>query len=600
MTRFLFAALASFFPLLNIAQEAYWQQKADYIIDVKLDHNSHQFEGNQTVTYTNNSPDELTKVFFHLYFNAFQPGSSMDVRSRSISDPDPRIGARIAELNESEIGFHKMNSITQDGKDVDFVIEGTVMTVTLNGPISPGKSTEFELKYSSQIPVQVRRSGRNNVEGIDYTMTQWYPKLAEYDKDGWHTDPYVSREFHGVFSSYKVSVELDDSYVIGGTGKLDKKDTGSKPGTTEWQFSADNVHDFAWAADPDFVVSSVKVSDGPKLFFYHLNDSAINDKWNRLEPKTIELFEIMNAKFGKYPYSQFSVIQGGDGGMEYPMCTMISGTGSFGGLVSVTVHEAIHNWYYGVIATNELKYPWMDEGFTTYAQNFVLDSLRKKHSYNPHSRSYSGYVSYVTQNNEEPLTTHADHYWHNKGYGNAAYSKGCIFLNQLRYIIGDESFDTAILEYYDLWKFKHPTPLDFKRVLERNSGIELDWYFETWLGTTNQIDYAITGVVPDGNKTLVKLEKLGEMSMPLEVLVETKSKKLLYYIPVERMRGGLNANNRTTETPWPWVYSNYNLKIDFAIKDIIAITIDPNLMMADIDRSQNVYPKVVDAIESED
>jgi len=367
-----------------------------------------------------------------------------------------------------------------------------------------------------------------------------------------------------------------------------------------WQFSADNVHDFAWAADPDFVVSSVQVASGPTLFFYHLNDTSINENWNRLEPKTVELFEIMNAKFGKYPYSQFSVIQGGDGGMEYPMCTMISGTGSFGGLVSVTVHEAIHNWYYGVIATNELKYPWMDEGFTTYAQNFVLDSLRKKSSYNPHIRSYSGYVSYVSQNEEEPLTTHADHYWHNRGYGNAAYSKGCIFLNQLRYIIGDESFDRAIIEYYDLWKFKHPTPPDFKRVLERRSGIELDWYFEAWLGTTNKIDYAISGLSAEGKSTIIKLENLGEMSMPLEILVETKSKTLTYYIPLERMRGGLDDASHTLKSPWPWVYSNYNLKTEFSLKDIVKITIDPNQMMADIDRSQNVYPMVLDAVESDE
>jgi len=592
--RLVFSTLFIFlsFSQMTWAQGSYWQQRVDYDMTIDFNVNNHQFNGNQSLTYFNNSTDTLKKVFYHLYFNAFQPGSSMDVRSRTISDPDPRIADRIQSLNEDEIGFHKISKLTQDGKKVEFKIEGTLMTVVLNDLLLPGTSSKFDMEFKSQVPVQIRRSGRDNKESVDYTMTQWYPKMAEYDIDGWHTDPYVCREFHGVFGTFDVTINIDNSYIIGGTGVLRSDPIIEKSNVTnEWQFHAENVHDFAWAADPDFVQSKLSTPSGTELNFYHLNDTILADNWSRLEDETIELFEIMNDKFGVYPYEQFSVIQAGDGGMEYPMCTMISGTGSFGGLVSVTVHEAIHNWYYGVLATNELKYPWMDEGFTTFAQNIVLDSLRKSRKDNPHQRSYDSYSRYVSKRSEEPLTTHADHYDYNSSYGVASYSKGCVFLSQLEYIIGEEAFSIGMKRYFNEWKFKHPTPTDFKRVMEKASDIELDWYFEGWIGTTKQIDYAISSVVPQGSKTEIIIEKHGGLSMPLEITVIANGSETTYYIPVERMRSIKPHDNSTLMKTWPWAYPSYTLILDNRITDIESITIDPQNRMADADRSQNVYPR---------
>ena len=592
MTRFILSIFLALSTFLSFSQHNYWQQKVDYVMEINFDVEKHQFEGSQILTYTNNSPDTLHRVFYHLYFNAFQPGSSMDVRSRTITDPDPRIADRIQKLSQDEIGFHNISKLSQDGKKVAFKVEGTLMSLVLNKPILPGMSSTFEMQFNSQVPVQIRRSGRHNEEGVDYTMAQWYPKLAEYDLDGWHTDPYVCREFHGVFGTFDVSINIDKTYMVGGTGVQKTGPISStSEGTNKWQFVAQNVHDFAWAADPNFVRTKAQTSNGTELNFYYLNDTSIADNWTRLKDQTIQLFEIMNARFGEYPYEQFSVIQAGDGGMEYPMCTMISGTGSFGGLVSVTVHEAIHNWYYGVLATNELKYPWMDEGFTTFAQNIVLDSLRKTRKTNPHQRSYDSYSRYVVNRDEEPLTTHADHYDYNASYGVASYSKGCVFLSQLEYILGEEAFATGLKRYYNQWKFKHPTPTDFKRVMEKTSGIELDWYFESWIGTSEQIDYSIASVVPAGSKTEIVLERIGGISMPLEVLVTSKSKKEIFYIPVERMRASKKLVDMTELKPWPWAFASYSFMVDAAFGDIESIQVDPNDKIADTDKNHNTFPK---------
>ena len=576
------------------AQDGYWQQEVQYKMDIDFDADQHTFTGNQVLTYTNNSPDTLHRVFYHLYFNAFRPGSMMDVRSRTIVDPDPRIDDRINNLQPSEIGFHNIEKLMQDGKKVAFSVEGTVAEVKLAQPLLPGKSTTFEMKFNSQVPIQIRRSGRNNEEGVDYTMTQWYPKLAEYDRDGWHSEPYVSREFHGVFGTFEVEITIDSKYTLTGTGVVQNPqevghgyaETTPTSEKTTWKFKAENVHDFAWAADPEYNHLTTTLTSGTELHFFHRNDSMINENWSRLVPFTEQLFNIMNDQFGEYPYQQFSVIQGGDGGMEYPMCTMITGTGGFGGLVSVTVHEAIHNWYYGVLASNEQKYPWMDEGFTTYAQNLVLDSLFKRNRLNPHQRSMQSYIGNALSGNEEPLSTGADHYETNRAYGSNAYSKGCVFLVQLSDIVGQETFSRAMISYYNQWKFKHPTPQDFKRVMEKASGMELDWYFDAWIGTTKTIDYGIHTVHSNGKKTIVEIERIGELAMPVELVVKSDKGTQYIYIPLETMRGAKPApeglkDNWKQEKDWPWVYPFYKVQLDMPLESIQSIQLNPFDKIAD-------------------
>ena len=191
------------------SDSSYWQQAVDYTMDIDFDIDTYQYKGKQKLVYTNNSPDVLDKVFYHLYFNAFQPGSQMDVRSRTIRDPDRRVRDRISKLEPNEIGYIKVNSLKQNGSAVSFETVGTILEVVLNSPIKPGESVTFEMDFDAQVPVQIRRSGRNSKEGIALSMAQWYPKLAEYDFEGWHTPPYIGREFHGVWGDFDVTIHLD-------------------------------------------------------------------------------------------------------------------------------------------------------------------------------------------------------------------------------------------------------------------------------------------------------------------------------------------------------------------------------------------------------
>ena len=601
----IFSLLILFYSLPSFSQDSYWQQKIKYDMNIDFDHESHQFDIHQEITYTNNSPDELSKVYIHLYYNAFQPGSMMDVRSRSIADPDSRVVDRIYNLDKNEIGFQKIISVKNGSNNLTFIQEGTILEILLNKPIKTGKKLNLSIDCKSQIPIQIRRTGRYNKEDVAYSMTQWYPKMCEYDLEGWHTNPYIGREFYGVWGEFNIEINIDSSFVLGGTGILqnpneighgyETKKIVRKGNTNKlkWHFKAENVHDFAWAADPFFIHEQTFLNNGTILHFLHKNDS-LNNSWKRLQPYAVKCFEYMNENYGEYPYKQYSIIQGGDGGMEYPMCTLITAEGSFKGLVSVTVHESIHSWFQGVLGTNESKYEWMDEGFCTYAQYEVLNYLYGKNVLNPLYKQYKSYSNVAKSSYKEPLSTHADFYNLNYVYGVNAYNKGAVFLHQLGYIIGSETLKTGMKKYFETWKFKHPKPSDFKRIMELESGLELDWYFEQFTQTTNTIDYAIARVKSMGQKTKILVQKKGRIPMPLDIcLVTNDSNAFWYNIPLRIMRGSkkndIIGNGVKTISDWPWVYDYYKFEVDFSIEEIKKIQIDPSTRLADINLENNIW-----------
>ena len=298
----------------------------------------------------------------------------------------------------------------------------------------------------------------------------------------------------------------------------------------------------------------------------------------------------MNKAFGEYPYKQYTVAQGGDGGMEYPMMTLIRGHRSKGSLIGVTAHEAIHSWYQHLLATDEAQYSWMDEGFTSYAEDVILQEILPK--FKPFYRSYGSYYRLVSSGKQEPLTTHADHYQTNRAYGTASYSMGLIFCHQLSYVVGEEVFLKGMKRYFNSWKYKHPTPNDFIRIIEKESGLELDWYLEQWIETTNTIDYGIKWLEKKNSKTIVTLERIGEMPMPLDIWVKYESGKEEWInIPLRIMRGNksseMTQENFTIAADWPWTFTEYDLELD---GKVVAIEIDPSNRMADIDRKNNVLP----------
>lgn len=585
-----------------LSQPDRWQQHISYEMEIDMNVDSHQFDGKQKIIYTNNSPDTLKKVYYHLFFNAFQPGSMMDVRSRTIADADSRVGDRISKLTPAQIGYQKIHELKQNGKKVQFHEEGTILVVDLDKPILPNSKTTFEMEFTAQVPLQIRRSGRDNAEGIDYSMTQWYPKMVEYDYEGWHANPYVGREFYGVWGDYDVKISIDPKYTIGATGYLQNPDEighgysdknvkhKNDAKKITWHFKAPNVHDFAWAADPDYKHTTAKVPNGPTLHFFYQTDT-LAEYWSRLPEFTVQAFEYMNKHYGQYPYKQYSVIQGGDGGMEYPMATLITGHRSLGSLVGVTVHELVHSWYQMILGTNETLHPWMDEGFTSYASDIIMNELFNIPG-DPHAGSYNAYFHLVKSGLEEPLTTHADFYNTNRAYGIASYSKGAIILHQLGYVIGEENLQKGMKRYFNTWKFKHPNPNDFKRVMEKESGIELDWYFQQWVNTTNTIDYGIKSVISTGDSTFITLERTGLMPMPIDLQIEFKDgKKVNYYIPLRIMRGEKpmekESADRKTLKDWPWTNPEYVISIPHKAADMKAIEIDPSQRMADVERGDN-------------
>ncbi|WP_417874268.1 M1 family metallopeptidase [Xanthomarina gelatinilytica] len=573
----------------------YWQQHVDYKMNVTMDVTNYQYTGTQQLVYTNNSPDVLTRVYYHLYFNAFQPGSEMDVRSQTIADPDSRVGDRIGKLKPDEIGFLNVTSLKQNGIILNYDVVGTVLQVQLHEPIQPGEKVTFDMVFNGQVPVQIRRSGRNSAEGVALSMTQWYPKLAEYDFEGWHADPYIGREFHGVWGDFDVTINIDKNYVVGGTGYLQNPneighgyETGEvkqpKGDMLSWHFIAPKVHDFTWAADPEFIHDTMQVPDGPMLHFLYKKtlEAEYLENWKKLQPKTVELMEYFSEHIGKYPYKQYSVIQGGDGGMEYGMCTLITGKRKFGSLVGVTAHELAHAWFQFLLATNEARHYWMDEGFTSYISDYAMNAVMDGNEENPTTNAYRGYIYLATSGKEQPLTTHADRFEYNQAYGISAYSKGEVFMAQLGYVIGEDNLKATIKKYYNDFAFKHPTPIDFIRTAEKITDFELDWYLIDFAQTTNTIDYGVKAV--SGNK--VTLERIGLMPMPIDLTITyTDGTTEDYYIPLRMMRGK-KPTTASTLSDWAWAYPTYTFEASKAIK---SVQIDPKEWMADINKVNNKF-----------
>ena len=580
-------------PFVLLSQSN-WQQNADYEMNVDIDVESYRFNGSQEILYTNNSPDTISKVYYHLYFNAFKPGSQMDVRSLNISDPDSRVKDRISKLGGNEEGDLSVFELKQDGKPVFFEQQETVLLARLNKVLLPGKKTKLTLLFEGVVPKQIRRSGRNNKDGVALSMTQWYPKLAEYDFEGWHPNPYIAREFHGVWGDYSVKITIDKNYILGGTGYLqnsteigygyhpkNKTIDHSEKEKLTWHFFAPSVHDFTWAADPDFIHDVVK---GPNDVDLHFLYKTNQENWRKLQPHSVGLMKYFNENIGEYPWKQYSIIQGGDGGMEYAMSTLITGGEQYSRLLGTTSHEMAHAWFQHILANNEAKHPWMDEGFASYIDVLAENSVLGKTPKNPFKRSYDSYRRLANSGVEQPQTTHSDRYNYNFAYSVSAYSKGSVFLAQLGYIVGPKTLKKILKRYFNEFKFKHPSPNDFKRVAEKVSDLELEWYLNDWTRTAEKIDYAIT--YTKGNAVL---ERKGLIPMPIELVVTFKDEtKKHYYIPTDLMRGLKKELSSSFEIlpSWGWASPFYSFPLQ---KEVVKIEIDPSGLLADVDLKNNIY-----------
>ncbi|MDP4262157.1 MAG: M1 family metallopeptidase [Bacteroidota bacterium] len=582
-----------------------WQQRVKYVMAIDMNVQTNRFAGKQKLEYWNNSPDTLTRVFYHLYWNAFQPNSMMDTRSRRQGtiqagrglDWDPRVKDRILNLKPDEIGYQKIISLKMNGRPQQYNMLETILEVKLDKPILPKSKVVFDMEFEAQVPLQVRRSGRDNpTTKVRYSMSQWYPKLCEYDYEGWHPTPYIAREFYGVWGDYDVSISIDKTYILGGSGYLQNASEigygyeapGSKviraPGNKlTWKFTAPNVHDFVWAADPDFIHKSVKINDSLTLNLLYKTTNATAQQWENVLTLAGRALPYMEKTFGHYPYKQYSFIHGGDGGMEYPMATLIIEPGAW-------LHEWLHSWYQGMMGTNESLYAWMDEGFTQYAEERVSAYLNGSGGF-AQADNYASYFNVVRSGKEEPLITHADHFNTNFAYNVASYSKGAVFMEQLGYITGAEVRDKILLEYYRLWRFKHPNANDFIQVAEKVSDMKLDWYKQYWINSTRTIDYAFDSLWEENGKTKIRIKRVGLMPMPVDLQITFKdSTKELHYIPLDLMYGEKPAEDSTPRKvypAWKWTNETYIIETGRRLADIIVAEIDPSQRLADVERKDN-------------
>ena len=619
--------------LILQAQPDRWQQKVKYKMDISMDVQTNRFTGRQSLEYWNNSPDTLKVLYYHLYWNAFQPGSMMDARSIELgnkiingrNDWDARVRDRISKLSPEEIGYQKVISLKMNGRPQQLKVYETILQVKLDKPVLPKSKVMLEMDFEAQVPIQIRRSGRDNAEGVKLSMAQWYPKLCEYDYEGWHPTPYVAREFYGVWGDFEVNINIDRNYIIGGTGYLmNPQEIGygyEKPGMTvkrpagktlTWKFTAPNVHDFVWAADPDFKHITKTVRNGMVIHaFYKISREHLSQEYNKQSERakqrqTVDKFiaeyqeewenvldlaaralPYIEKTFGAYPYNQYSFIQGGDGGMEYPMATLLKGAGQ-----GVVLHEWMHSWYQMMLGSNESLYAWMDEGFTSYAEARVEWWLDGMKSATPHLGGYIGYGFLQKSDFNEPLTTHSDQYNSNFAYSINAYSKGHVFMEQLGYIIGADVRDQVLLEYYKRWRFKHPNPTDFIRVAEDVSGLQLDWYRTFFVNTSKTIEYAIDSLWDDKGKMKVRLKNNGTMPMPLDIEFQFKDgSREIGYVPQYLMFGEKRNEEpgikRTVGEPWKWTHPYYTFEIDRKLTDLKKVEIDPGQRMADMERRNN-------------
>ena len=601
------------------AQDNHWQQQADYQMNVTMNVKNFQYKGVQKVTYINNSPDTLTTVFFHLYFNAFQPNSEMDANLQTLPDPDGRMAtnvgtpqrpiyeSRIAKLNPDEIGYLRVKKLTQDGVPATISHESTILKVTLPTPILPHSRTVLGLDFEGQVPVMIRRAGRNSPDGVALSMAQWYPKMVAYDHKGWHTTEYLGREFYGVWGNFDVKITLDKTYLVGASGVLQNpneigfgyEDKGVKVPTTKaatktWHFIAERVHDFTWAADPQYVHDKHQLANGKTIHFIY---KKYKDTWKQIQEPMLKVFDYYNQLIGKYPWPQYSFIQGGDGGMEYAMCTLMVGNEKYERLVGTAAHELAHAWFQHLLATDEAAYPWMDEGFTSYIEYLAEHQILKtKKTTNPFDSAYKGYFGLVKSGFQEPTITHSDRFATNYAYSVTAYYKGLLFLTQLDYLMGNEALQKTLKRYYNEYAFKNPTPNDFIRIAEKVSGMQLQWFLNEFMETDHTADYAISKVEGKDNKTEVTLKRVGRLPLSIDLWVTDKADNIRYvYVPL-RMTYAEKPNTypaypRTVLPAWGWGNPTYTFTLDMPLEDIKSITLDPENKSVDTDKENNSFSK---------
>lgn len=522
----------------------YYQQKANYNIALTLDDNKQRITGTETITYVNNSPDELAYLWVQLDQNMRAKDS--DTKKVSTGGMSTKMSFTQYEAmnNEFDGGF-KIEYVRDMGnKNMDYTINQTMMRIDLPRPLKANSSVSFKIKWWYNINDRMKIGGRSGYEYFEeddnylYTIAQFYPRMAVYNEvEGWQNKQFLGRgEFALPFGDYKVSITVPSDHVVAATGELqnmnkvltstqraryNKSATAKEPviiitedearenektksdKTKTWVFQADNVRDFAFASSRKFIWDAKGVKLGGKTVMamsYYPKEG--NPLWEKYSTKAVEQTLLTYSKFTfDYPYSKAISVHAASIGMEYPMICFNYGRpekdGTYSerikyGMLGVIIHEVGHNFFPMIVNSDERQWTWMDEGLNTFLQYLTEQEFdREFPSRRGPARNITNYMK-GDKSTISPIMTNSESIWQ---FGNNAYGKPATALNILREtIMGRELFDYAFKTYAQRWMFKHPTPADFFRTMEDASGVDLDWFWRGWFFSTDHVDIAMNDV----------------------------------------------------------------------------------------------------------
>lgn len=601
-----------FLPLTFLGQ-GYFQQETNYIINVSLNDKSHTLKGDISIVYTNNSLDKLSFIWMHLWPNAYKNNTTA-LAKQKLNNGD----LDLYYATEEEKGYINQLDFKIDGKKVTWNYHEEhidICKLILDKPLLPGEKITIHTPFFVKIP-DAKFSRLGHVDQ-SYMITQWYPKPAVYDNEGWHEMPYLDQgEFYSEFGSFDVSITLPANYTIGATGDLQNENEiarlnqlaeitdkitefksemdfpASDSSTKTLRYTQKQIHDFAWFADKRFHVLKGEVvlpHNKEKVTIWTMFTNNEANLWKNSIEYMHDALYYYSLWNGDYPYKHCTAIDGtisAGGGMEYPNITVIGESGNAFFLEEVIMHEVGHNWFYGILGNDERKHAWMDEGINSFNENRymetkypdmnllssmlpkrlvkILDLEDLKNKQIIHETAYMMNAQFAK---DQPIELHSAKYTP-MNYGGIVYGKAAIVFDYLMAYLGEDLFDSCMKEYFEKWKFKHPKPKDLRNIFERKTEKDLSWFFEDMIQTTKLLDYAIVDIKRKENNLDITIKNTGEIAGPL-VISGVKDKKI--------------ANQEI------WIEGFSGRKtVSYPLGDYDYIQIDQNLDMPEINRNNNM------------
>lgn len=629
----------------------YWQQRADYVIEARLDTVKQAIMGSERITYHNNSPDALDFLWVQLDQNVRSIEHSRSYQMQgALPDSIPERFRRFLNPEPFDGGYtiSRVQLVDDIGRlsDADHLIRNTIMKVNLDEPLEPGELVAFEIDWSYPIPENGRGAKEKVRDGWLYEMAQWFPRMSVYDDvNGWQTEQFLGRgEFYLNFGNYDVKLTVPWDHIVESTGELQNPEEvltqtqrdrlakayqGQEPtfiigpdevqnpntrpkrnGMLTWHYKAEDVRDFAWVSSSTYVwdAAGFTYRDGEKPIKVHsLYPRDAMPLWDKASTRsTIVTLESYGKMSMQYPYPKAANVHGPVFGMEYPMIAFCGARpqpdGSYSeglerALIGVTIHEVGHNWFPMIVASDERKWTWMDEGLNTFLQYYAEQAYAQKFNGTdvwtqtddgtfPSRRGPAPLiVDYMKDPEQVPIMTESDIIQNN--FGNNGYAKPAAGLYMLReHVLGPDLFDDAFRGYSKKWAFKHPQPADFFRSMEEGAGENLSWFWRGWFYSTYATDQAIANVSKQTSESLlgntdqganyyrVEVENEGQLIMPIELEVTYEDGTTERFdLPADAWR-----SNELKFT-----------KGFFSDKNVVKVELDPDEAFADIDREDNIW-----------